>query len=102
MVWAAAGRSDNLAAASGYYGGQIAQMSDLEPKCPTILHFGETDHGIPMSDVEKIRAAHPDVKVYVYEGVGHGFNCNYRPDYNEEAARLAKQRTLELFRANGG
>jgi len=102
VVWAAACRSDNLAAASGYYGGQIALMNDQNPKCPTMLHFGETDHGIPMSDVEKIRAAHPDVQVFVYPGVGHGFNCNHRPDYNAEAAKLAKQRTLELFHANGG
>ena len=102
VVWAAACRSDNLAAASGYYGGQIAQMADQDPKCPTMLHFGETDHGIPMSDVEKIRAAHPDVQVFVYEGVGHGFNCDKRPDYDAGAAKLAKARTLELFRANGG
>ena len=102
VTWAAACRSANLAAASGYYGGQIALMNDLEPKCPTMLHFGETDHGIPLSDVEKIRAAHPDVQVFVYPGVGHGFNCNYRPDYDEAAAKLARQRTLELFRTNGG
>jgi len=102
VTWAAACRSDNLAAASGYYGGQIALMNDLEPKCPTMLHFGETDHGIPLSDVEKIRAAHPSVQVFVYPGVGHGFNCSYRPDYDAAAAKLAKQRTLELFRANGG
>ncbi len=67
-----------------------------------MLHFGETDQSIPMSDVEKIRAAHPDVGVFVYPGVGHGFNFNYRPDYDAEAAKLAKQRTLELFKANGG
>jgi carboxymethylenebutenolidase len=102
VTWAAACASHNLAAASGYYGGQIALMNDRNPKCPTMLHFGETDHGIPMSDVEKIRAAHPDVQVFVYPGVGHGFNCSYRPDFDEAAARLAKQRTLELFRANGG
>jgi carboxymethylenebutenolidase len=102
VTWAAACRSDNLAAASGYYGGQIALMNDQNPKCPTMLHFGETDHGIPMSDVDKIRAAHPDVQVFVYPAVGHGFNCNYRPDYDAEAAKLAKQRTLELFSANGG
>jgi carboxymethylenebutenolidase len=102
VTWAAACRSDNLAAASGYYGGQIALMNNLEPKCPTMLHFGETDHGIPLSDVEKIRAAHPDVQVFVYPGVGHGFNCSHRADYDEAAAKLAKQRTLDLFRANGG
>jgi carboxymethylenebutenolidase len=87
---------------TGYYGGQIATMNDRDPKCPTMLHFGETDHGIPMSDVDKIRSRHPDVQVFVYPGAGHGFNCNKRPDYDADAAKLAKQRTLELFKANGG
>ncbi|HWA02394.1 MAG TPA: dienelactone hydrolase family protein [Rhizomicrobium sp.] len=102
VTWAAACKCDGLAAASGYYGGQIAQMNDLNPKCPTILHFGENDHGIPMSDVEKIKTAHPDVKVFVYPGVGHGFNSDRRADYNDEAHKLGMKRTLELFRANGG
>ena len=102
VSWAAAGKCSGLAAASGYYGGQIAQMNDLNPKCPTILHFGKEDHGIPMEAVDKIKAAHPDVTVYVYDGVGHGFNSDRRTDYNEAAAKLAKQRTLDLFRANGG
>ena len=102
VTWAAACRSDNLAAASGYYGGQITLMNDQNPKCPTMLHFGETDHGIPMSDVEKIRSSHPDVTVYVYPGVGHGFNSDRRTDYNEDAHKLGMKRTLDLFRANGG
>lgn len=101
VTWAAAGRCTGLAAASGYYGGNIPQMNDLNPQCPTILHFGEKDHGIPMDAVEKVKAAHPDVKVYVYPA-GHGFNSDRRTDYHEESAKLAKQRTLELFRANGG
>lgn len=101
VTWAAACRCDGLAAASGYYGGNIGQMIDLKPKCPTILHFGKHDHGIPMETVEKIKAAHPDVKVYVYDA-GHGFNSDRRTDYNEECAKLGRQRTLDLFRANGG
>lgn len=102
VSWAAACKCDGLSAASGYYGGQIAQMNDWQPRCPTILHFGADDHGIPMDAVEKIKAVHPDVKVYVYEGCGHGFNSDRRTDYSADAAKLAKQRTLELFRANGG
>ena len=102
VTWAAACKCDGLAAASGYYGGQIAQMNDLQPKCPTILHFGQNDHGIPLSDVEKIRGSHPDVTVYVYEGCGHGFNSDRRTDYNDEAHKLGMKRTLELFGANGG
>jgi carboxymethylenebutenolidase len=102
VTWAAAGRCDGLAAASGYYGGNIPQMNDLNPKCPTILHFGKKDHGIPMEAVEKVKAAHPDVKVYVYDEAGHGFNSDRRTDYHEPSAGLARERTLELFRANGG
>jgi len=101
VTWAAACQCDGLAAASGYYGGNIGQMIDLKPKCPTILHFGEHDHGIPMETVNKIKAAHPDVKVYVYDA-GHGFNSDRRTDYNEAAHKLGMERTLELFRANGG
>ena len=33
---------------------------------------------------------------------GHGFNSDRRKDYHEPSADLAKQRTLDLFRANGG
>ena len=102
VTWAAACKCEGLAAASGYYGGNIYSMNDWQPRCPTILHFGKKDHGIPMEQVEKIKAAHPDVKVYVYEDAGHGFNSDRRDDYNEEAHKLGMKRTLELFRANGG
>ena len=67
-----------------------------------VSYAGRWAYGLPElpGAVDKIKAAHPDVQVFVYPGVGHGFNCNKRPDFNEEAAKLAKQRTLELFRAN--
>jgi carboxymethylenebutenolidase len=101
VAWAAACKCDGLAAASAYYGGNIGQMADWQPKCPTICHFGEHDHGIPMDVVNKVKELHPDVPVYVYDA-GHGFNSDRRNDYNEAAAKLGRQRTLELFRANGG
>ncbi len=101
VTWAAACRCTGLAAASGYYGSLIPALAGETPKCPTILHFGEKDMGIPMEGVEKVKAAHPDVKVYIYDA-GHGFNSDRGDHYNEAAAKLAKQRTLEFFRANGG
>jgi carboxymethylenebutenolidase len=101
VTWAAACRCNGLSAASGYYGSLIPALAGETPKCPTILHFGKHDHGIPLEGIEKVQAAHPDVKVYIYEA-GHGFNSDRRSDYNDEAAKLARQRTLELFRANGG
>ena len=101
VVWAAACRCHGLAAASGYYGSVIPALAGETPKCPTILHFGKHDLGIPMEGVEKVIAAHPQVKVYIYDA-GHGFNSDRGDHYNEAAAKLARQRTLDLFRANAG
>jgi carboxymethylenebutenolidase len=101
VVWAAACRCTGLAAASGYYGGMIADMAEETPRCPTILHFGRLDTHIPPDVAEKVKRLHPDVMVYLYDA-GHGFNSDRRSDYNETAAKLARERTLELFRANGG
>jgi carboxymethylenebutenolidase len=101
VVWAAACRCNGLAAASGYYGAKIGDMAQESPRCPTILHFGRHDHGIPRDIVEQVKRLHPEVAVYIYDA-GHGFNSDRRADYNEAAAKLARQRTLDLFRANGG
>lgn len=101
IAWLAACCCDGLRAASGYYGSLIPATANEQPKCPVILHFGKHDHGIPMEGVEKVKAAHPEVPVYIYDA-GHGFNSDRRTDYNAEAAKLARTRTLDLFRANGG
>lgn len=101
VTWAAACRCTGVAAASGYYGGNIAQMVQETPKCPTILHFGRHDHGIPLEVVDQVKALHPEVEVHIYDA-GHGFNSDRRSDYNEACAKLARERTLALFRANGG
>ena len=95
VVWAAACRL-NFDAASSYYGGGIIDLVDEAPKCPTILHFGREDQSIPLEDVDAISAAHPDLDVYLYDA-GHGFNCDRRGAYDEEAAKMAMARTLDLF-----
>jgi carboxymethylenebutenolidase len=102
VTWFAATRMRGIAAASGFYGSLIPAAADEVPQVPTILHFGRRDHGIPMEGVEQLIAkGHPKLDVFVYEA-GHGFNCDQRADYDAESAALAKQRTLALFRANGG
>jgi carboxymethylenebutenolidase len=88
-------------AAVGYYGGMIAQHAEEKPKVPIILHFGEQDQSIPMSDVEKVRKARPEVPVYVYNA-GHGFNCDDRSAYNAEAAKVALDRTLAFLKQHIG
>lgn len=93
VAWMAA-VSMPVSVAVGYYGGYIAKFRDQQPKAPIMLHFGADDAHIPLSDIEAIRAAHPEVPVYVYEGAGHGFNCDERASYNEAAAKQAWERTL--------
>src|SRR5690242_19074298 len=64
MSWLASAQIDGLSAASCYYGGNIAGMVQLHPKCPTICHFGRKDAHIPVvGAVDKIEAAHPEVPV---------------------------------------
>jgi carboxymethylenebutenolidase len=61
------------------------------------LHFGEQDHGIPLTDVEAIKAAHPEMPVFVYAGAQHGFGCEERPSYSAKDCELAELRSLAFF-----
>jgi carboxymethylenebutenolidase len=98
-AWLAAARCAGLTAVSCFYGGDIAGYADEQPKVPTILHFGRTDPLIPMSDVERIADAHPDLPVWLYDA-GHAFVApsGHHPD----SAALAMLRTLQLFQRAGG
>ena len=88
-------------AAVSYYGGGVAKMLDKRPRCPILYHFGDQDHAIPLTDVDKIKAAYPDATVHVYEGAGHGFNCDERGSYSAPDARLAFRRSIEFLREHG-
>ena len=104
VAWLASARCEGLAAASGFYGGNIAtQLIDETPKCPVILHFGRKDQHIPPEHWAKIEAAHPDVPVYLYDA-DHGFFSPDRPPniHEPDCARLARLRTLQLFHQNSG
>ena len=104
VSWLAAARCEGLSAASGFYGGAIApQMLDEQPKCPVILHFGKKDQHILPEHWEKIREAHPDTPVYIYDA-DHGFFSPDRPPevFDADSARLARLRTLQLFQKSSG
>ena len=101
LTWLSACELDGVAAASCYYGGGIAGEAGRTPKCPVIMHFGELDAHIPMTDVEKVRAAQPDVPIHVYNA-DHGFNCDHRGSHDAASAALARERTLAFFADNLG
>jgi carboxymethylenebutenolidase len=99
LAFLAATRLSGLACAVGYYGGMIAAHASEKPKVPTILHFGEKDQGIPMTDVEKVITERPEVKVYTYPA-GHGFSCDDRAAYDKSATEKALEVTLAFLKQN--
>lgn len=96
LAWLAAARL-HPAVAVGYYGGRTANYADEKLSAPVMLHFGKLDAHIPAEEVETIHTAHPEVQIYWYDA-GHGFNCDARTSYNEEAAHLARERSLNFLK----
>jgi carboxymethylenebutenolidase len=104
MSWVSAVRGENLRmqpdCCVGYYPGGVGKFAAEEPVCPVMLHFGAADEHIGSDQVEAVRKAHPDVEVFLYEGVGHAFANPDRPSYNAEATKLANQRSLAFLKNN--
>ena len=61
LAWLSATRIDGLAGTVGYYGGAIAEHAQEKPRCPVLLHRGETDQSIPPGHWKTVSTAHPDV-----------------------------------------
>jgi carboxymethylenebutenolidase len=98
LTWRSACTLDGLSAAVCYYGGGMTTPDEAarQPKVPTMAHFGEKDHWIPLESVEAFRKAHPEVEVHVYKA-DHGFNCDQRASHDAAAARQARERTVAFF-----
>jgi carboxymethylenebutenolidase len=97
LAFRSAARVHGIACAVGYYGGHIVLQLDQTPRVPLLLHFGEKDAGIPLSDVEKIRQALPAAEIHTYPAA-HGFNCDERQSYDALSAALARGRTIDFLR----
>jgi carboxymethylenebutenolidase len=102
MAWLAATRIDGVAGAVGYYGGGIADTATEQPRCPVLLHFGETDASIPPEHWERIKKAHPNLPVHVYQGAGHGFSCDERGSFHQASHTVARERTIAFLRQHVG
>jgi carboxymethylenebutenolidase len=99
LAWLAACRLAGLSAAVGYYGGMIAGNLSETPRCPMLLHFGAEDQGIPIADVEKIKATADSsmVQVFTYAGAGHAFNRHGSTSHHPDSAKLARERTIAFL-----
>ncbi|WP_423069094.1 dienelactone hydrolase family protein [Devosia sp. CN2-171] len=102
VSWIAASRASGLCAASGYYGGGVPNYIELDPRIPIEMHFGDKDQGIPLEQVEQLKARHPGANIYVYNG-DHGFCNSDRPEkFDEASCTKASARSLEFFHKHLG
>ncbi|MCB4859119.1 dienelactone hydrolase family protein [Sphingobium sp. PNB] len=113
VVWLYAAHSRELDAGVAFYGRLVSDKTELQTlsvieqvnrlKAPVLGQYGALDKGIPVADVEKMQAAlkiagkSPPDAITVYPDADHGFMADYRPSYNEAAAKAAWDATLGWF-----
>lgn len=109
VALAVATRRDVGAAVTFYGGGLSSGRFGFDPlieeaprlRAPWLGLFGDLDEGIPIDDVERLRAAAATsgqaTEVVRYADAGHGFHCDQRESYHEPSARDAWARTIAFF-----
>jgi carboxymethylenebutenolidase len=93
----------DLAAAVPFYGAQPPAADAAKIKAAMVLNYAALDTRItgnwPAFE-EALKANHVRYAGYVYENANHGFHNDTTPRYDEAAAKLAWQRTLDCFNQN--
>jgi carboxymethylenebutenolidase len=115
IVWLYAAHSPDLKAGVAWYGRLVGDTDPLHPqnpvdlaaglKAPVLGLYGGKDQGIPVASVERmreaVRQAGKAADLQVYPEAGHGFHADYRPSYDEAAAKDGWTRCLGWFRQHG-
>ena len=90
----------DLWAAVPFYGAQPSPADTAKIKAPLLIHYAgldkRIDEGWPAYEAA-LKANHVDYTEYMYEGANHGFHNDTTPRYDEAAAKLAWQRTIDFF-----
>jgi len=93
-------RLPDLAASVPFYGNQASPEDAAKIKSPLLIHYAENDQrinaGWPAYEAA-LKAANVPHTMHMYPGTQHGFNNDTTPRYDEAAAKLAWQRTIEFF-----
>lgn len=114
-VWEYAAHSGALKAGAAFYGPLVDPQNPVWPKSPTQLApdmkapvlglYGSADTGIPVAQVEAMKAALAENKktaeFKIYPDAPHGFHADYRPSYRKDAAEDAWNQMQSWFRKNG-
>jgi carboxymethylenebutenolidase len=93
-------RVPDIAAAVPFYGNQPSAEEAAKIKAPLLIHYAESDErinaGWPAYEAA-LKTAKVPYAMFKYPGTQHGFNNDTTPRYDEAAAKLAWQRTLDFF-----
>ena len=116
ITWLYTAHNPATKAGVAWYGHMVRREGNTQPKHPAEVAgdirgrvlglYGGLDKGIQQSQIDAMRAAlkaASDTKseIVVYPGADHGFLADYRPNYNEAAAKDGWARCLKWFKANG-
>ncbi len=115
ITWLYAAHNPALKAAVAWYGPLDRPKNELTPqnpidivkdlKVPVLGLYGGADQGIPVADVEKLRAALKEAgkkfEIIIYPDTPHGFNADYRPSYRPEQAKDGWAKLQAWFKSNG-
>jgi carboxymethylenebutenolidase len=98
---AAAVAYPELGAAVPFYGRQPRAEDVARIRAPLLLHYGELDtnvnQGWPAYEAA-LKAAGKIYEAHIYPGANHGFHNDSTPRYDEAAAKLAWDRTIDWFK----
>jgi len=89
-------------AAAPFYGGQPSAEDTKKIKASLLLHYAEMDQRVNAGwpDYETaLKANKIDYKAHIYPKTNHGFHNDTTPRYDEAAAKLAWDRTIDFFKA---
>lgn len=114
-VWEYAAHSGTLKAAVAFYGPPVDEPNPLWPKSPMQLApemkapvlglYGGADTGIPVAQVEQLKAAlernKKTAEFKIYPGAPHGFHADYRGSYRKDAAEDAWKQAQAWFKKYG-
>jgi carboxymethylenebutenolidase len=100
MANALAVRLPDLGAAVPFYGNQPTAEETAKIEASLLIHYAENDPrinaGWPAYEAA-LKTAKVKYSAYTYPGTEHGFNNDTTPRYDEAAAKLAWQRTIDFL-----
>ena len=98
--------TERLDAVTYYYVMPHGKPDFSKIRCPVLGHFGDEDEFVSVDAAkaleQEMRDAGVDAELEFYPGAGHAFfnDTDRLGTYDEEAADLSWQRTLDFFRKN--